>query len=449
MDQHSDGITEEFTAIVQLSVAQASLVVEEIMRRLERRARVLEAEASVRRAEFQRRHDAEIAAMRAQVQPVMREDWWRRASPERIGATYELAAGFEPFDRVAAAAAERMREEVQQRWGVDIAAVARDARRAETLRASAAGKAVDEMTPDERHVSYLDAQRFLAEADPELHEQLGQRLVEASAEEERLTAAQTAAAEGLPRLQAEQYAAQTEAIEARRRILYEQHVAQQAQQNAETEQGQNQDQDSDRPVQVDVPLAEAKLAAAEAADRAAADRAAGDFERVDQLFEQADTDRDQRIGNDISTDAATGAATSSRPRDEEAVTYDEAMAWLSEQAPMAAEALKVDVENAAVTGGQRYAEENVIRTYRHLKQADTAAGVQDGPVAYDTRERRTGTEHSLRAAGAEPEAVEARMLDDVSNALPPSAAARRGRQPAARKGRAAQDMGRELGDHGR
>ena len=60
------------------------------------------------------------------------------------------------------------------------------------------------------------------------------------------------------------------------------------------------------------------------------------------------------------------------------------------------------------------------------------ARVQDQPGAYDTRGRRRGTEHALHAASAEAEAADARMLDDVSNAAPPSVAVgrRRGRRPA-------------------
>jgi hypothetical protein len=70
--------------------------------------------------------------------------------------------------------------------------------------------------------------------------------------------------------------------------------------------------------------------------------------------------------------------------------------------------------------------------------------VDDALAEYDTPERRDRIQASLQTSGADPEAIEARMLDDVSNALPPSAAPGRRRHPKARKALPRQDISRHL-----
>ncbi|TCC33904.1 hypothetical protein E0H75_42380 [Kribbella capetownensis] len=335
--EHSDGIDEELAALVRMAVAQATLLLEQIARVRERQARIDEAQAAQRSAEDQRRIDAELAAMRAQVQPVLRDDWWKHATPERIGTTYETAAAFEPYDTVARQAAERIRDQVRERYGVAVDTLAREAHGARTARETAVGKALDDMTPDERRVSYLDAQRALAAADPELSERIGLQVLEARTEAESITA-------------------QNEAIEARRRLL----TAQSADQHGPQK----------------VPLAEAELAAAAAADRTAVEHAARVDARVTQMHHQADSARATRI----------------------------------------IEELKIDVDQAL--------------------------------AEYDNPRRRDRVQASLQATGTDADAVEGRMLDDISNALPPSAAVSRRRHPRARTTRPGQGAARDL-EHGR
>jgi hypothetical protein len=339
--EHSDGMDEELTALVRMAAAQAALIIEEIARALERNARMAEAQAQARRAEDQRRLDAELAAMHAQVRPALRDEWWKKATPERIGTTYETAAAFEPYNEIARQAAERIRAEVRERYDVDVDALAREALQSRSARATAAGKALDDMAPEERRVSYLDAQRALADADPKLSERIGLQVLEA-------------------RTEVESIAAQNEAIEARRRLLAAEYA--------------EQSRDENKPVQVT--LAEVELAAAAAADRAAVERAASIDARVAQIHQQADSARASRI----------------------------------------IEELKVEVDDAL--------------------------------TEYDTPDRRDQTQASLQGAGLDTEAVEARMLDDISNAHPPSAAAGRRRHPRARRARSGQEASRDL-EHGR
>jgi len=88
------------------------------------------------------------------------------------------------------------------------------------------------------------------------------------------------------------------------------------------------------------------------------------------------------------------------------------------------------------------------------QQADTARAaaiinelkteVDTALAEYDTPERRDQLQTSLNGAGMDRDAVEARMLDDMSNAHPPSAAVGRRRHPRARKARPVQEAARDI-----
>lgn len=322
MDSNGDGIDEEVNALVRAAIAFAARMAEEIARDRERRARQAEAESERRRAEYQRRVDAERAAARAQLQPVLRDQWWSKPTPERIGVAYEAAAAWEQYDDVARSAAERIRDEVQQRYGVDLDEVVRDARRIRTAEETAAAKDTAELTPDERRLSYLEAQRWLSGTDPELGERIGLQVLEA-------------------RTEAESIGAQNEAIQARRRYLA-----------AETE-----------------------------------------LTETVQSVKHADVvdDRDEQHNKTVHE--------------------------------------RVDgiVRNAAVARGERILHEAAM---------------------YDSADRRQDLAASLESV-ADSEEVEARILNDVANALPPSAAVSRDRRhPKARKPQGMPKPSREV-EHGR
>src|SRR4051812_32051346 len=125
MDRDGDGIDEELTALIRAAIAFAARMAEEIARERERQARQAEADSEKRRAEYQARVDAERAAARAQVQPVLRDEWWKKATPERIGLAYEAASAWAQYDDVARQAADRIRDEVKQRYDVDVDDLAR------------------------------------------------------------------------------------------------------------------------------------------------------------------------------------------------------------------------------------------------------------------------------------------------------------------------------------
>lgn len=58
---------------------------------------------------------------------MLRDEWWKKATPERIGVAYEAASAWAQYDDVARQAADRIRDEVKQRYDVDVDDLARDA----------------------------------------------------------------------------------------------------------------------------------------------------------------------------------------------------------------------------------------------------------------------------------------------------------------------------------
>jgi hypothetical protein len=317
MDRDGDGIDEELTALIRAAIAFAARMAEEIARERERQARQAEAASEKRRAEYQARADAERAAARAQVQPVLRDEWWKKATPERIGLAYEAASAWAQYDDVARQAADRIRDEVKQRYDVDVDDLARDALIVGTPQEVAAGKDIADLTPAERWQSYLEAQRWLSSTDADLSERIGLKVRGAD-------------------LAADSVAPQNEAIEAHRRHL------------AELEDGAAERHRSNEE------LAEAtQLAAlADQVDEHAAERDQAVHARADQILQEA-------------------------------------------------------------------------------------AGV------YDSAERRDQLVASFDGV-ADDEEVQARLIDDVGNALPPSAAVTRSRHPKARRSRGASTPSRDL-----
>ena len=62
---------------------------------------------------------AERSAARAVLSPVHKDQWWDKAQPADIATVYAVAEGWKDHDPIALAAAEKIRTEVQTRYGID------------------------------------------------------------------------------------------------------------------------------------------------------------------------------------------------------------------------------------------------------------------------------------------------------------------------------------------
>lgn len=120
MADESDGIEEALETTVRLAVMAGARLGSEIARareeRLREQRRVDEREAD----RLAQRFEAEKRAAVAELSQVHRPDWWERADAERIGQTYATARAWAPEADEAARAEWKMREELRERYGVDL-----------------------------------------------------------------------------------------------------------------------------------------------------------------------------------------------------------------------------------------------------------------------------------------------------------------------------------------
>jgi hypothetical protein len=376
MDQ-GDGMDEEINALFRTAITVAALLAEQIARRVQEQARQAEALAEQQRAEYQARIDAERAAMRAQLQPVLDDNWWRRVTPERIGTAYESARGWAEHDDLARAVADRIRDEVQQRYGIGIDALARDATVVRTDLEIAATRNLDELTAEQRRLSYLDAQRWLAHDNPELSERIGLRLLDATSEDEVV-------------------AAQNEAIETHRRHL-------------------------------DAEAGQALVTVADGVDQAEEERRERDAAAREELRRQVDE----------RTAALSWQAAGARHNRIVEELHGQARQVVTETLDQVERETRMahwyDVAD------QQKGRDGLDEMAETLNRQDRMS------TWYDTAARRRATEAGLTASVDDPDGIEAKMLTDVSNALPPEAAVTGGHHPRARKTRSTDGPARDLG----
>jgi colicin import membrane protein len=98
----------------------ASRIGEQLARMREEDQRTIAAAEDHRARQLQERFDAQRAAARAQLAPVARGDWWDKATPAMIERAHETATAWKAYDPEAAQASERIRDQVQARYGVDV-----------------------------------------------------------------------------------------------------------------------------------------------------------------------------------------------------------------------------------------------------------------------------------------------------------------------------------------
>jgi hypothetical protein len=120
MVDETDQVAETFDDALRIALTVASQFGERISRLREQLARQREADARQQARELQARFDAERGAVRAHLTVAGQPDWWTHATPHDIGTLYETAVAWRDHDAVARDAAETIRREVSDRYGIDI-----------------------------------------------------------------------------------------------------------------------------------------------------------------------------------------------------------------------------------------------------------------------------------------------------------------------------------------
>jgi hypothetical protein len=126
----SDGMAEEVERQLQLAISAAALAARKLINRrqaaLAEAAAQSEAHAQQLRAQLER----ERTVASAHIQPVFDEAWWDAAQPRDVGEMWERAEQWRHPDRpdgqatIFDRAAERIEQETQERWRLDVGAVA-------------------------------------------------------------------------------------------------------------------------------------------------------------------------------------------------------------------------------------------------------------------------------------------------------------------------------------
>ncbi len=175
-----DGVEEAFDGGLRTGLAVASRLAEQAGRIREESARRAEAGSMQQAREYQARFDAERLVARAELAPVHEASWWDRAGAKDISRAYETATVWSSNDEDARRASDRLREEVQARYGIDVAnpggdpATVRDAlARAEADRRHAdveRNRAAEEQAEAHRLLEHAD--RVDAQAEREHAEQI-------------------------------------------------------------------------------------------------------------------------------------------------------------------------------------------------------------------------------------------------------------------------------------
>ncbi|MEC5152632.1 hypothetical protein [Cryobacterium sp. GrIS_2_6] len=166
MAEETDGVGETFDDSLRVALTIASQFGERISRLREQTARQREADAVQEARELSTRFEAERGAARASLAPVEQAEWWNQASPQNIADVHETATAWRDFDDRARNAADRIKSEVQTRYGIDADAPGADAdavaaalAQAERDRADAASersKAGKELTASQMLLAQID-----------------------------------------------------------------------------------------------------------------------------------------------------------------------------------------------------------------------------------------------------------------------------------------------------
>lgn len=120
MADESDGVLEEAGGQMRIALMAATQMAEKFSRLREELARRAQAQTEQETRELRVRFEADRNAARAAVAPTARPEWWNTATVQDVAEMYQTARAWEPVDENLAAAAQHMRDEVRDRYGVDV-----------------------------------------------------------------------------------------------------------------------------------------------------------------------------------------------------------------------------------------------------------------------------------------------------------------------------------------
>lgn len=138
--RESDGLEEVVEAMLRTGLTAAGRIGEELARAREKSAREAAAVEDQEGRELTARLEGEGAAARAQLAPALDAHWWDNAKAEDIVRIHQTATMWKGQDAMARSAADAIREQIQQRYGIDVDALETHADGATALNEAARAK---------------------------------------------------------------------------------------------------------------------------------------------------------------------------------------------------------------------------------------------------------------------------------------------------------------------
>jgi hypothetical protein len=161
----TDGLDEVVETMLRTGLTAAGRIGEELARAREKSAREAAAAEDQMGRELRARLEGERAAARAQLAPALDARWWDNAKAEDIVRVHQTATAWKGKDPIARSAADAVREQVQQRYGIDVDALGAGADRAAALSEAALAKTQAQEERTAAAGENAQAAQLLAEAE--------------------------------------------------------------------------------------------------------------------------------------------------------------------------------------------------------------------------------------------------------------------------------------------
>ena len=119
-DAEPDGMNEAVEGALRIGLTVAGRMGEVLAREHERAQRAAEAGDEQQTRELAARFGGERAAVRAELAPIHRDDWWQSAQHDQINQAWMHAVEWRHRDPEVDRAAGRMEHQLQARYGIDV-----------------------------------------------------------------------------------------------------------------------------------------------------------------------------------------------------------------------------------------------------------------------------------------------------------------------------------------
>lgn len=128
MAEDNDGVDEVLEGTLRVALTAAGRLAEMAAREREQTARAARSASENEARQLQARLDAERSAARAQLAPVRQDGWWDKARTEDVAVAWQTAVTWQRLDPEAADAVTVIRQQVKDRFDVDVDTIRPDAR---------------------------------------------------------------------------------------------------------------------------------------------------------------------------------------------------------------------------------------------------------------------------------------------------------------------------------